>query len=158
MRRRPYDMDHIIWSLRYGPYHVLDMHAKTLIHFWGITFGLFSHQVFRMKFDPLSYQWLHRKSKLDQRSFFEQFESGSNFILIRWSKNIPKICDASKVDQIFCMHIQHVIRIISYGLLRILYWIKVHIHWKLVVDFSVKYMFSYIGHYKNPTGGAYWTI
>ena len=67
--------DHMIWSLSRVEYA-----CKNFDPLRGITFGLFSHHVFRMKFDPLSYQWLHRKSKVDQRSFFEQFESESNFI------------------------------------------------------------------------------
>ena len=38
----------------------------------------------KMNFAPLSYQWLHRKSKVDQSSFWRRFESGSNFILNTW--------------------------------------------------------------------------
>ena len=39
-----------------------------ILNFWKINFA------------PLSYQWLERKSKVDQSSFFEHFYSGSNFI------------------------------------------------------------------------------
>ena len=72
----------------------------------------------KMNFAPLSYQWLHRKSKVDQNSFFGQFKSGPNFILNTWSENQPNICDASQVDQSsFGMHIQHVRRSPSHSLL-----------------------------------------
>ena len=73
----------------------------------------------KMNFAPLSYQWLHRKSKVDQSSFWRQFESGPNFIFNTWSENSPIICNASKVDQN------------SFGytwldLVHIVYWIKIH--------------------------------
>ena len=72
----------------------------------------------KMNFAPLSYQWLHRKSKVDQSSFWRQFESGPNFIFNTWSENSPIICNASKVDQNwFGMHIIHVIRSPSHSLL-----------------------------------------
>ena len=72
----------------------------------------------KMNFAPLSYQWLHRKSKVDQRSFWRQFESGPNFILITWSENSLIISNASQVDQSsFGLHILHMIRSPSHSLL-----------------------------------------
>ena len=72
----------------------------------------------KMNFAPLSYQWLHRKSKVDQSSFWRRFESGSNFILNTWSENSPIICYISQVDQSsFGLHILHVIRSPSHSLL-----------------------------------------
>ena len=73
----------------------------------------------KMNFAPLSYQWLHRKSKVDQSSFFEQFQSGPNFILNTWSKNSLMPRRWIKIHLV-C---------ISYtwlALLHTLYWIKIH--------------------------------
>ena len=72
----------------------------------------------KMNFDPLLIFDAIIGTKVEQSSFWRQFESGPNFILNTWSENHPNICDASQVDQnSFGMHIQHVRRSPSHTLL-----------------------------------------
>ena len=72
----------------------------------------------KMNFDPLLIFDAIIGTKVEQSSFWRQFESGPNFIFNTWSENSPIICNASKVDQnSFGMHIIHVIRSPSHSLL-----------------------------------------
>ena len=72
----------------------------------------------KINFDPLLIFDAIIGTKVEQSSFWRQFESGSNFILNTWSENSPIICNASQVDQnSFGMHILHVIRSPSHSLL-----------------------------------------
>ena len=117
-----------------GPYHVMDMYAEwSLIHFqivrkmnfdplsrhYILKWSLVHFQIAaKMNFDPLLIFDAIIGTKVEQSSFWRQFESGPNFILNTWSENHPNICDASQVDQnSFGMHIQHVRRSPSHTLL-----------------------------------------
>ena len=71
-----------------------------------------------LNFDPLLIFDAIIGTKVEQNSFWRQFESGPNFILNTWSENSQIICNASQVDQSsFGMHILHVIRSLSRTLL-----------------------------------------
>ena len=72
----------------------------------------------KMNFDPLLIFDAIIGTKVEQNSFWWQFESGPNFILNTWSENSPIICNISQVDQSsFGLHILHVIRSPSHSLL-----------------------------------------
>ena len=94
--------------------------------FWAILNKYVSHfwSHFKIKRSFVTSEWrhhvtlsfdstrarLHLKSKVDQSSFLERFESGSNLTLNTWSENSPEICYASKVVQSsYHVHIKQVI-------------------------------------------------